>query len=332
VWHAKALELFPAETVRLGECYASYRELVRDDNAEHAALLLPLHHLSCRYKMNRPTYYFECLVLALEWDRATNSFRWVLLRGLAHESNVLRRSACADQQLHPASLPLQAVHRCPRRGGPAPAISEQPGVPGAPRHSVRPGTAAAEPGGGQGEVRVRLRSATTLLLMHLLPCARSATSPPLALPTARARELQLRLAGMQGLGSLPAVLAVQHEVALCERRASQLAAELSRLPELAFADLLTVVRPAGQQLVVDRPGHKLVGAVPPAGSSAAPPESHPSPGRAHSCRLGPPSCPSTELPLALPPPTPLAPCASCKNTPYAHVHCPPPPQAGLPGV
>lgn len=28
--------------------------------------------------LTQPSYFFECLVLALEWDRATNVFRWVL--------------------------------------------------------------------------------------------------------------------------------------------------------------------------------------------------------------------------------------------------------------
>jgi hypothetical protein len=50
--------------------------LVRDDNAENAALWLPLVGQSCRYKMNQPHYYFECLVLGLEWHRAQHTFRF----------------------------------------------------------------------------------------------------------------------------------------------------------------------------------------------------------------------------------------------------------------
>ncbi|EFN51283.1 hypothetical protein CHLNCDRAFT_141219 [Chlorella variabilis] len=64
VWQAKALELYPAET-----------ELVQDDNCEHAALFLPLVGRSCRYKMNQPHYFFECLMLGLEWNRAEHTFR-----------------------------------------------------------------------------------------------------------------------------------------------------------------------------------------------------------------------------------------------------------------
>jgi len=57
------------------------QELVRDDNAEHAALLLPLEGLSCLYTRRRTDYYFECLVLALEWDRSQHTFRQASLGG-----------------------------------------------------------------------------------------------------------------------------------------------------------------------------------------------------------------------------------------------------------
>ena len=98
LWLAKALERYPASTVHL-QHYPSYQvrrptsaqppridrryvrtptppffalqALVRDDNAAHAALLLPLPPPSCRcrYKLSRPGYHFECLPLALEWHR-----------------------------------------------------------------------------------------------------------------------------------------------------------------------------------------------------------------------------------------------------------------------
>lgn len=51
------------------------QELVQDDNCEHAALFLPLVGRSCRYKMNQPHYFFECLMLGLEWNRAEHTFR-----------------------------------------------------------------------------------------------------------------------------------------------------------------------------------------------------------------------------------------------------------------
>ncbi len=51
------------------------QELVADDNAEQAALFLPLAGASCLYKFNRPDYWFQCLLLGLEWHRAQQEFR-----------------------------------------------------------------------------------------------------------------------------------------------------------------------------------------------------------------------------------------------------------------
>lgn len=51
------------------------QELVADDNAEHAALFLPLAGASCLYKFNRPDYFFQCLLLGLEWHRVQQEFR-----------------------------------------------------------------------------------------------------------------------------------------------------------------------------------------------------------------------------------------------------------------
>ena len=113
MWHAKAAERYPPATLQLSP-YSCWRvrgwahvpagrvaqtraglapahnhahpsphmphparqELVADDNAEHAALLLPLPQggPSCRYLHNRPANYFECMVLALEWCRMDNTF------------------------------------------------------------------------------------------------------------------------------------------------------------------------------------------------------------------------------------------------------------------
>lgn len=46
-----------------------------DDNAEHASLYIPFEDLSSEYKHNRPNYYFECLLLGLQWNRATHTFK-----------------------------------------------------------------------------------------------------------------------------------------------------------------------------------------------------------------------------------------------------------------
>ena len=51
------------------------QELVRDDNAAHAALLLPLPDRCCLYRFRAPSYYSECLCLGLEWDRGAHTFR-----------------------------------------------------------------------------------------------------------------------------------------------------------------------------------------------------------------------------------------------------------------
>lgn len=53
MWRAKALERYPACTLGRLEPYASWRELLRDDNCEHAALLLRYEGLASRYNFAR---------------------------------------------------------------------------------------------------------------------------------------------------------------------------------------------------------------------------------------------------------------------------------------
>lgn len=53
MWRAKAAERFPAATLRRLQPYDSWQALVRDDNCEHAALLLKYEGLASRYKYAR---------------------------------------------------------------------------------------------------------------------------------------------------------------------------------------------------------------------------------------------------------------------------------------
>lgn len=75
-----------------------------DDNAEHAALFLPLPGASCLYKFNRPDYYFQCLLLGLEWHRAEQVFRSVLqVRLVAHCGRPPLASGACRWPLAPAT-------------------------------------------------------------------------------------------------------------------------------------------------------------------------------------------------------------------------------------
>lgn len=84
------------------------QELVADDNAEQAALFLPLAGASCLYKFNRPDYWFQCLLLGLEWHRAQQEFRFaaaaaglppMLLSGCLVGSSGTARSRCTEAEL-----------------------------------------------------------------------------------------------------------------------------------------------------------------------------------------------------------------------------------------
>lgn len=77
VWHAKALERYPQSTLILAprSSYTDYRSLRLDDNAENSSLIIPFPHggLSSDYKMNRPDYFFECCITALQYNRSHNN-------------------------------------------------------------------------------------------------------------------------------------------------------------------------------------------------------------------------------------------------------------------
>lgn len=53
MWRAKAAERYPAATLARLAPYPSWQALVRDDNCEHAALLLRFRGLASRYKFAR---------------------------------------------------------------------------------------------------------------------------------------------------------------------------------------------------------------------------------------------------------------------------------------
>jgi len=73
VWQAKALELYPPSTLILSprSSYTDYRSLCLDDNSQNASLLIPFPNggLSSDYIMNRPDYFFECCITALQYNR-----------------------------------------------------------------------------------------------------------------------------------------------------------------------------------------------------------------------------------------------------------------------
>jgi hypothetical protein len=196
VWHAKARERYPPATLRLGEAYASWQELVADDNAEHSALFLPLAGASCLYKFNRHDYYFQCLLLGLEWQRAEQVFR-------------LYFEARGEIDLrHPSASSVgYTVHRG---------------------------------GGGGAEERRRLEERLQQL-------------------QARRQLLEQELAAAEAADALNTAAQVQHQLLRNATQQQQVEAALhQQQQEPHFADLLTVVRPAGQRLIEDKEGHKLV--------------------------------------------------------------------------
>jgi len=79
VWHAKALELYPPSTLILtpSSSYTDYRSLCLDDNAENASLIIPFPKggLSSDFKLNRPDYFFECCITALQYNRNNDALQ-----------------------------------------------------------------------------------------------------------------------------------------------------------------------------------------------------------------------------------------------------------------
>ena len=55
----------------------SLQDLVKDDNRRSACPTIDLTQLSkhSAYKYNRPSYYMECKLIALQWDRSANIVR-----------------------------------------------------------------------------------------------------------------------------------------------------------------------------------------------------------------------------------------------------------------
>jgi hypothetical protein len=74
----------------------------------------------------------------------------------------------------------------------------------------------------------------------------------------RRQQLQAELAAAEAADSAAAAARVHHELLRTAAQRQQAEAELRQQLELSFGDLLTVVRPAGERLLVDKPGHKLV--------------------------------------------------------------------------
>ncbi|KAL4857411.1 hypothetical protein ACK3TF_002287 [Chlorella vulgaris] len=89
------------------------------------------------------------------------------------------------------------------------------------------------------------------------PPDRHALRQQLEAVTARQQHLARQITEARAEDRLRCVQGLHHAMARCDTQSRQLAAELAQHLELSFADLLTVVRPAGQQLVVDTPGYKL---------------------------------------------------------------------------
>lgn len=50
-------------------CHSNLQELVKDGNKRHATVVLDLAGRRCRYQYNRPDYFFQCRLLALDWLR-----------------------------------------------------------------------------------------------------------------------------------------------------------------------------------------------------------------------------------------------------------------------
>lgn len=76
VWATKARQLWPADTLASAS-YNSFQDLVLDGNRRGAVLCVPLDGVAppSSYKYNQPDYYFECRLVALEWDRQADELR-----------------------------------------------------------------------------------------------------------------------------------------------------------------------------------------------------------------------------------------------------------------
>ena len=78
VWYAKARERYPPSTLILspGSSYTDFRSLVLDSNNENASILIPMPNgISSDYKLNRPNYFFECCITALQFNRIKDTLQ-----------------------------------------------------------------------------------------------------------------------------------------------------------------------------------------------------------------------------------------------------------------
>lgn len=79
-----AARKWPEHTLRLQPFYASYQDLLRDDNKRSACPTIDLTSLSkhSAYKYNRASYFLECRLTAIQWDRGAELVRlWFDARG-----------------------------------------------------------------------------------------------------------------------------------------------------------------------------------------------------------------------------------------------------------
>ncbi|KAL0052498.1 hypothetical protein WJX82_003107 [Trebouxia sp. C0006] len=76
-WRKLAAQRWPAHTLRLLPFYASYKDLLRDDNKRSACPTIDLTSSSkhSAYKYNRASYFLECRLTALQWDRGAHLVR-----------------------------------------------------------------------------------------------------------------------------------------------------------------------------------------------------------------------------------------------------------------
>lgn len=102
LWRRFAAQKWPAETLRLDPYYTTYKvsacccmpkkdqllgwsvitqELFQDDNKRSACPTIDLASMNklSAYKYNRPSYFLECHLIALQWDRNAQLVRHALL-------------------------------------------------------------------------------------------------------------------------------------------------------------------------------------------------------------------------------------------------------------
>ncbi|KAL4422788.1 hypothetical protein ABPG75_008985 [Micractinium tetrahymenae] len=239
VWQAKALEVYPAETVRLGAHYSTYQELVRDDNAEQASLLLPLDLAAQEPASRQGEAQPQQQPQAQSSPGSAGGDR-----GSAGGAAGARSCSCRYKfnRLQP-ELGAGGFYECL-----ALALEWDRAA-----HVFRLYIDAR----GEADLRQPGDSSLGFTVHRAPPPDRRALERRLAQLRERRVQLKRDLAAALARDAGEAIRRAEHDLArnATQRQATQL--ELGRQYELRFADLLTVVRPAGQELVVDRRGHKL---------------------------------------------------------------------------